>query len=262
MPLLARAQTPMDDAPKDEFVISQKEKSVIAFFSLAGVAPDYQSWIEAGAAYRALETEDEQRKFVIKESLRLGRAYSSYNPDKDFLEFETTVLSHYGLNDGEKKGVFYFRFPEQTQDYIPVFEYPYGKDSIALIINRFADFSAYPLNEEQTEKTSKIMEYKDEEYLATLTLKIRPVKSVYDKPIVSTTGNQWMMLGEVAYIKCSVIDPTTLRKTDLWEYMSPWYKGNLAKEKQTDSIYPHPFDLFKEEEEKASDGTSSWFKSE
>lgn len=240
----ANAQKKLND---NTFKISNKETAVIAFFRLAGVAPDYEAWITEGSAYQAFETTKEQEKFLVSEALRLGQGYSQYNPSKSVLEFKTSVIARYTPPEGGKPAKFHFKFPEQSDDYIPVFEYPYGKNSIALVVNRFADFSTLPLTKEQYTKVKTFMPFQDEEYTAKLSMSIRPTRADIDRPLVNKNINQWMMLGEVAYMRCQIVDPTNLQQTQVWEFVAPWYEKEF-KEKETpeETKYPSPFDLFKD----------------
>ena len=240
-----RAQKKISD---EDFKITQKEKAVLGFFRLAGMAPDYESWIKAGPKYKSFpDKSKEKTDFLIEETLRLGQGYSNFNPAKTLLEFNTLVITTYTPPTGNKPALFHFKFPSQTEDYIPVFEYPYGDNSIALVLNKFADFSTIKLTDDQYEKDLKTMPYQDEEYTARLFIEVKLIKSDLERPIVHQNIYQWMMLGEVVYMRCQIIDPTNMGQTKLWEYISPWYEKEMrSKNMSEEEKYPHPYDLFKD----------------
>ncbi len=245
--ILAVSSYAQEKITENDLKISQKEKAVLGFFRLAGVAPDYETWIKAGNGYQEIENDKEKQKFLIAESLRLGQNYSLYNPAKELLEFNTEVIASYSAPRDGKSAFFHFKFPDQTEDFIPVFEFPYGDNSIALVLNRFAEFSTLPLTLEQFEKISKAMPYEDEEYSAKLSLEVRLTQADMEKPIIRQGRYQWMMLGEIAHIRCQIIDPTTLRLSKLWDYVAPWYeKEYYVQTIPEEQKYPHPYDLFKD----------------
>ena len=91
------------------------------------------------------------------------------------------------------------------------------------------------------------MPYQDEEYTARLFIEVKLIKADIERPIIHQNIYQWMMLGEVVYMRCQIIDPTNMGQTKLWEYISPWYEKEMrSKNVSEEEKYPHPYDLFKD----------------
>lgn len=240
----ALAQKKLSDTT---YKLSENEKGVVGFFRIAGVAPDYEAWITATAAYNAIEDEKAREKFLVSESIRLGQGYSQFDPSQSFLKFSTDVIARYTEPADGKPGEFSFTFPEQEDNYTPVFPYPYGKNFIVLVINKFHEFSKLPLGQAEMEKVRRLMPYADEEYMAKLNLEVKLIRADYENPVVRNNIAQYMMLGDVAFISCEIVDPTSMRRTKAWEYVAPWYEEDFRlKNTPEEERYPHPYDLFKE----------------
>ncbi len=226
--------------------ITQKEKAVFAFFRALGAAPDYEYWITSGSRYKSLP-ENKKESYLLNETLRLGRGFSSFNADKDLLELKIDVYAKYvSPKNGDEPRIL-FDFLDRSDSYTPTFNYPYGDEILSLIINRLAIFSNMKLNDKQNRAILKKIPYKDEEFDAKLTIRTRVHKANYKTPISKDPVVQWMMVGEVGYIKCETISYNMGEKQLLWDYVAPWYEEifrlqNMKEEEK----YPHPFDLFKD----------------
>lgn len=233
-------------SPSLENPTTQREKGVFAFFALGNGPPDFESWITSSDEYVQV-TAKEREEYLINQSIRLGTGYGLFDPTKDVLNIETVVSVHYVAPRGDKPGRIYFQFPNQEADYIPTFSYPYIKDQwVSLIINKLALFADLQLTPEHYATVIDHLFYENQEYEAVLTINVRPMEADHSKPIKIGTIKQWIMIGEIAYMKCEVDSDKTGRRQQIWDYVAPWYaEEHRLKNLPEDMKYPHPFDLKK-----------------
>ncbi len=226
--------------------ITQKEKAVFAFFKALGSSPDYDYWIKSNPSYRSLPDKSKER-YLLSEKLRLGGGYGSFDRNIDLLELRINVSAKYiPAKNGEKARVL-FEFFDSSDNYIPTFNYPYANDSLSLVVNSLASFSDMALNEKQNQAVLKKIPYEDEDFDATLTLHVRVSRANYRKPISEKPVKQWLMIGEIAYLKCDVNSYKEGNQYMLWDYVAPWYEEIFRiKNMPEEEKYPHPFDLFKD----------------
>ena len=118
------------------------ELAVFGFFRAADKAPDYERWIKSYSNYQTLD-EFQQKKYLLNETLRLGRLFSNYNQEEDLLEINTDVMALLKPPEGEENPSFSFRFPEDTKEmpFNPVFAFSYSDDIIALRVKELSFFS-------------------------------------------------------------------------------------------------------------------------
>lgn len=229
-----------------ETKITPEEQAVFSFFRAADVAPNYDFWIMSRPEYKALSSA-KQETYLLKELLRLGRGYGLHDRDKDLLELRINVSAKYiSAADGNEPRIA-FRLLNASEAYIPTFNYPYGYDTISLVINRLAIFSNISLTEEQNETLLKKIPYKDEFFDATLNVHVRVSHADTENPIRKRNGTQWLMVGEIAYLKCEADSYYSGQKHMLWDYVAPWHEeGFRLKNMPEEEKYPHPFDLYKD----------------
>ncbi len=242
-PLVAFAS---DSSSASKDPSSQREKGVFAFFTLGSGPPDFERWIMSWEEYSQLSTK-ERENYLIDHSIRLGTGYGLFDPKKDLLNIETVVSVHYVAPKDGEPGRVYFQFPGQNEDYIPTFSYPYIKDEwVSLIINKLALFAELKLSDEHFATVSEHLSYENQEYEALLSIQVRPTQADHSKPIKIGSIRQWIMIGEIAYMKCEVDSDKTGRREQLWDYVAPWYaEEHRLKNLPEDMRYPHPFDLKK-----------------
>ena len=226
--------------------IAPEERAVFAFFRVAGIIPDYESWIKPGERYRSLSPQ-KQEEFLLKEMLRLGRGYGLYDVTENPLELKTNVLARYIPAVGAKPARITFRFSNHSEGDIPTFNYPYGRNEILLLINNFQIFADISLNAQQNEALLKKIPYEEEDFDAVLSLHVRVSGADSKKPVRQDSHLQWLMTGDVAYMKCEVHKIGSGEGALLWDYVAPWYAEqfrlrNMSEEEKA----PHPYDLFKD----------------
>ncbi len=226
--------------------VTSKEKAVFAFFRALNIAPDYDSWIKSNPAYKSLPLKS-QENYLLSETLRLGGGYGAFDEDIDLLELKINVYARYiPARDGNPPRIL-FSFFDTSEGYTPTFIYPYGDELLSLIINRLAIFSDMPLNESQNAVVLKKIPYENENFDATLIVHVRVAKANYKNPISRDPKIQWLMVGEIGYLKCDVRSYETGDEYMLWDYVAPWYEEAFrAKNMTEEEKYPHPFDLFKD----------------
>lgn len=228
--------------------ITQKEKAVFAFFKAGNASPDFEKWVMESSLYKSALESDKQ-EILIQEQLRLGRGYSYYSLDKDLLEIEIPVTAKYIPPEGGKQARFYFIFPDQYEEnYVPVFSYSYGQDTVSMIINRLAAFGNFPLTQRQFEIISERMTRQSEDFDAILIAHVKISSADHTKPYPKPNGGkQWIMVGELGYLSCEINSFFGNKRNQLWDYLAPWYEEDFKlKNMSEEEKYPHPYDLFKE----------------
>ncbi len=225
---------------------SQLENGVFAFFHLGQKSPDFDFWVKSTKHYEELSEKD-QEDFLINESIRLGTGYGQFDPKKDVLHIETIVLVHYTPPVDDQPARIFFQFPDQDDEYIPTFSYPYGKNEwVSLIVNRLAYFANIALGPEHYEVIKEKVPQPNTNYEALLTVDVRPTNADHSAPIKIGTMSQWIMIGEIAYMKCEIENKNVGNMIQLWDFVAPWYAEEYRlKTLPEDLKYPHPFDLKK-----------------
>ena len=231
-------------AAEQEKQTTPKERAVFAFFRAAGTAPDYDFWIKSSSRYNAMP-ENHKNAYMLDEMLRLGRGYSAYDPNENMLELKINVIVKYISGEEDEPPRITFDFFQVDEAYVPTFAYPYGEDVISLIIDRLAAFSNVRLDEAQNATLLPKIPYVDEYFDAKLIVHVRVSRAETKKPIITNGVRQWLMIGDVAHLKCEV--GYMGRDRLLWDFVAPWYEEALEeKNKPEESKYPHPYDLFKD----------------
>ena len=227
-------------------VTTRKEQGVFAFFGLAGVAPDYEHWVKSTSEFQNLP-QDKQDDFFIKEAIRLGTGYSQYEPGVDMLNIETSVSLSMNISEDQKSGRLYFSFPNQGKEYIPTFSYPYGRNEwVSLVVNKLALFSDMYIEAEHFSSVSKHLRNPDDTYRAILTMRVKPIEADHVQPVTMGRVKQWIMVGEIAYMKCDAESDVTGKMEKMWDYVAPWYQEQYELETMPEDLkYPHPFDIKK-----------------
>ena len=240
MPLHAFAQ--VDD--QNITGITEKEKAVMAFFHLAGMAPDYEYWIKSSSLYKTTP-EEYQESIMIKEWLRLDRGYGYYNKDKGILKLVLPIEARYFDPKEDQPARFTFSFPTRQDGSTPIFNYPYGEENISMVIDKIMAFSDITLPKSQYEKIKNFAS-PDTEFMAQLVVYAHPTKADYASPVVINKQRHWIMVSEIAYVRCEVLNDWSQSYKKIWEYIAPWYEETYKNDNMSEEEkYPHPYDLFK-----------------
>lgn len=227
-------------------LISEKEKAVIAFFHLADIPPDYERWVKATSLYKSAD-EKFQDSVLIKEWLRLDKGYGLYNKDSGVLKLSFPILAEYTEPSDKAPSHFRIQFTDKKANAAtPVFTYPYGDERISMIINNLSSFTDVPITEKQYKLARTVSPHAGELFDASIVVYVHPAKADYASPVIINNVKHWIMVGEIAYVRCNVEDYFRGNMKTLWEYIAPWYEEQYRLENMTDEQkYPHPYDLFK-----------------
>lgn len=234
--------------------ITGEERAVFAYFRLKGTAPDYEEWVLSSASYKETPKE-QQKKFFIRENLRLGYGYGNFDINKDVLEISTEVYARLIPPSEDKGAVFEFRFPNLDSRYeIPSFSFPYGKHEVTLIVEELEGFADMRLSGTQFESIKKKVPKTDEEFMTTIEVHVRPSsieenEDDLSKPRSDRGGEVFLMGGDVAYLKCRIDDFFSGKELKIWDYVAEWYEAEYReKTMPEEQKYPHPYDALKKEE--------------
>lgn len=229
-----------------EIKTTPEERAVFAFFRAANISPDYDHWITSSSHYIDLPL-SKQGGHLLKETLRLGHGYGNYDQDNDILEITTNVIAKYVSAEGEEQPSIIFKFFDQTDAYVPSFNYAYANDTISLIVNNLAGFSSIPLTQEHSESLLAKIPFKDDYFDAVLTMHVRASSADVDHPVENEGSMQWVMVGDIAYLKCDIAPRYNAEISVLWDYVAEWYEESFRiKNMPEEEKYPHPYDLFKD----------------
>ncbi len=230
-----------------ETVIYPEEKAVFSFYRATEEAPNFDTWIINSDRYLA-SPKDNRKRFLLKEKLRLGRGFGLYDHKKNLLEMSLDVFVKYIPATEEDKPRVVFEIQNIGTDVTPTFNYPYGKDIVSLVIESLLLFSNIELNKIQNESLLKKIPYEGDVFDGTLNISIRIKNADIKNPIkLGKKKHQWMMLGEIAYLKCNVDEHYSGEEYTLWDYIAPWYEEEFRiKNMPEEDKYPHPYDLFQD----------------
>lgn len=232
-----------------EYKISEKEKVVFAFYNVRHKQPDYDFWITTGTKFDEVPVKLRER-YLIDETLRLGQGYNQYDIDTETINIDAPVMMRYSSaqEGSDEKPVLSFRFLGANDTYIPAFDFSLGRDTIALIANKIGLFSDLKLSEGQDALISEKIPQKDAIFSAKLQIRLRPTYINNSRTQRKSEGGMyWVLISEIAYIRCELETIGDEEAVILWDYVAPWYQNefdalNLAK---TDQQAPHPYDLYK-----------------
>jgi hypothetical protein len=208
--------------------VSENEKAIFAFHRLSRQEPDFKM---IGRSYDEFMNAPLELKEEVLEAttLRLKTGFGMHDLDKDFLRITTKILVQVRAQQGETPPLFIFHFPNHSKDsYVPYFPYPLGDTGwIALLVEDLPQFSSIPLTAEQYAFIKQYLSEDDTPYEMMLHMRVRPKSADGTAPVVLDGVEQWMMMGDVAYITCSTLTETPVK---LWEYSAPWYLTDAEKE--------------------------------
>lgn len=227
--------------------ITPQERAVFAFFRAAEVPPDYDFWIKSTRPYEDLPSDYKKEDYFVKESVRLGRGFGSFDPDVDLLEINTNIVSRYHEPEEGQSARISFKFFGLDENSTPTFNFPFGAGYISMILNRLDYFSDLKLSEKEHKEMSAKVPYLGDEFDATLHIHAKVHRADYENKILQNDVYNWPMFAKIGYIKCVYSSAYNQDDTILWEYLAPWYEEQFNfKNMPEEEKYPHPYDLFKD----------------
>lgn len=226
--------------------ITANERALFAFFRASGIAPNYEYWIKSQPGFDQLSPE-KQEAYLVKEMMRLGRGYGHFNLQEDILIIHTRVRSKFIPATEDSQAKMVFEFPSVEKNYVPSFDFQYGDRTVSLLINNLAAFSDIEMKDNQAKAVRKRAPFIGTFFDTDLEIHLRIADASTDKIIDQFDEKRWVMIGNVAYIKCSPITVHGNIGDQLWDYVAPWYEEEYRiKNMPEEEKYPHPYDLFKD----------------
>lgn len=229
--------------------ITNKEKAVFAFFKASNDVPSFEDWVKESALYRAQTSDSLRQEVLIEELLRLGRGYGKYDADVELIEIEIPVYAKIIPPTDDEAARFSFKFDDQGYgDYIPVFNYPYGKSTISLLINKLVAFSNFEINEKQYQKILQKAPSSEDKINVVLKMDVKVDRTELNTGEEKANGGKhYFMIADIGYISCEIENFFAGSRIVLWDYVAPWNKANHKKKYEKEDVkYPHPYDLFKD----------------
>ena len=203
-----------------EMTVSEEEKAVFAYFKLTDQTPDFQKWVTNSVKYQE-SRQSEQPEILSKEKERLDWGFGTYDVAKDFITIRRKIrLTTMSGEDGKR--VIKTRFVDERHNETPYFPIMYGDESIALIVEGLEQYKTIALKPEEVTKVKEYF-YDSAPYEATMEVRIRPVSADAQNKLFVDYKDQWLMLGDIAYLKVQYYDEYKLEDVTIWDYNAPWY---------------------------------------
>jgi len=214
--------------------VNDEEKAVFAFLKLAAKKPNLGTWITHSTKYQQAAKFDKER-LLETEKIRLGGAFGTYNVKKDFIKIKSNIRLISSV-DTDGKAKLTVRFTDHELIETPYFPFPYGEQSIALIVSDLNKFLSVELTPEEAQLAQRYL-HSSAPYEAKLELRIRPLSVDASAPLQIDGIEQWLMMGDIAYLKILFHDEYKRKEIAIWDYNAPWYLSESQREL---------LDLFKE----------------
>ena len=209
-----------------QMTVSEEEKAVFAYLRLTDQEPDYDAWIKNTEKYQDARTQ--RRKQILEEEKeRLDWGFGTYNARESLITIKAKIrLSTTVKEDGRR--MLYTRFDDERHNETPYFPFKYGKDSIAFIIQDLETYRAIELEPEEIPKIKEYF-YDSAPYEAEMEMRIRPLSADSNEKLFVDYKDQWLMLGDIAYLRINYYDEFKLEDMNVWDYNAPWYLDESQK---------------------------------
>ncbi len=206
--------------------ITDDEKVIFAYLKLTEQKPDFDSWIKNSKQY--LEASRFLHEKILKdEKARLDWGFGTYDYTKDFITIKKKIRLTTNVREGNKRYI-YTRFVDDKHNENFYFTYKYGTESIAFIIQNLDNYQAIELKPEEIPKIKDYF-YDSAPYEAEIEMRIKPISADSEKKLFIDHMEQWLMLGEIAYLKINYYDEFKLQDVIVWDYNAPWYLDESQK---------------------------------
>ena len=209
-----------------EIKIKEEEKAVYAFFQLIDAKPKYDFWVKNRLEYEEA-SRYERKKMLEDETARLKWGFENYNAEEDLITIKANIRVTTGRKEDGSRYI-YTRFVDDRHNRFPYFPYFYGTEAIAFIIQDLEKFSAVKLKPEEIPKVKQYF-FSSAPYEAVMEMRIRPVSADSQGKLEVDGQLQWLMLGEIAYLKINYYDDYKLGDVAVWDYNAPWYLEESQK---------------------------------
>lgn len=205
--------------------VSDQEKAVFAFMKLTNQEPNLKNWIVNSTKYQKANKFDRESLLETEET-RLGWGFGTYDVTKDFIKVKSKIRLTTEVN-ADNKRVLNVSFAHNSNE-TPYFPFPYGEEWIAFIINDLIDFKTITLKPEEVPKVKQYF-YDAAPYEAEIEIRLRPLTADATAPLEVDGTEQWLMLGDVAYLKIEFYDKFKFENVLVWDYNAPWYLSESQK---------------------------------
>ena len=207
-------------ATAEDMVISEEEKAVFAYLKLTEQEPDFENWIKNTQRYQEARKAEKDKLFE-SEKKRLDWGFATHDPKKDLVTFRSPIrLTTYTDENGKR--VVNTRFVNNTQNEESYFPIQYGPEPIAFIIQDLEKYRNITLQPEEIKKIKEYF-YDSAPYEAIMEIRVRPLSADNKDKLFVDYKEQWLMLGDIAYIKIDYYDEFKLQHINVWDSNAPWY---------------------------------------
>ncbi|MFK7839272.1 MAG: hypothetical protein AB8B83_02985 [Bdellovibrionales bacterium] len=209
-----------------ETSVTDEEKAVFAFFKMTDQKPKLESWIKNSKRYLD-GRKAEKDKIYNEERERLDWGFGVYDYEKDFITIRrdirlSTLVDQNGVRHLKT------RFVDDRHNETPYFPIEYGKESIAFIVEGLENYRSIKPQPEEIPKIKKYF-HDSAPYEAVLEVRIRPLSADSKNKLFVDYRDQWLMLGDIAYLKIDFYDEFKLEHVVVWDYNAPWYLDESKK---------------------------------
>lgn len=209
-----------------ETSISEEEKVIFAYWKLTEQEADFENWIKNSPKY--LDASRYQREKILKEdTARLNWGFGTYDHTKDFITIKSKIRLTTNVKDDNKR-YLYTRFVDERHNENFYFPFAFGKQSVAFVIENLENYQAIALKPEEIPKVKQYF-YDSAPYEAEIEMRIRPISADKEKKLFIDYQDQWLMLGDIAYLKINYYDEYKLQNIIVWDYNAPWYLDESQK---------------------------------
>ncbi len=206
--------------------ITEDEKAIIAYLKLTDKKPDYDAWIKNTEKYKGA-SQYAQANILKEEKERLEWGFTSYNTEEELITIKAKIRISTALV-ADNKRVIYTRFVDDRHNETPYFPYIYGVDSIAFIIQELENFQTLNVKPKEVPLVKQYL-HDSTPYEAEIEMRIKPISADKKAKLLVDYKEQWLMLGEIAYLKINYYDTYKLQNINLWDYNAPWYQEETQR---------------------------------
>lgn len=209
---------------------TESEKVGFAFYGFAGTEPKFDTWIKNQTYYQTAKP-SAKNHILYEDNIRLGKGFQSFNPEYDYISFETPARAHIPAPDARMEFLNKFNkipikielprileIPGSQETYFP---YEIGNTWIALIPDNFQEFLTIYMDEEDyyNFSTELGITYDTPHTRVMIEYIMRATNADSERPFPVGSKELWLVMAEVGGIK--IRNPHN--NYQVWDYESSWY---------------------------------------
>lgn len=236
MPLNTYAQTQntlaQSAVAEQSIELTDSEEVLIAFYKLAGVAPDYESVVKAGAYWQTLQEAGQATNEALHKQIeRLKNAYHLFNPEIDTIEMDIFVHVLIPNNTTPNEAGFIEVEISPDDDAQAVLEYAVVKSgglNFVVIPSEFERFRTIEITKDQLNRLLDLRPDTHKGYKSVETalhLSLKPIQSDAKTPMVLNNQPHWLIMGEI--VSLDIWHPDA---RGLWTYKRDGHISRLEQE--------------------------------